>query len=56
MDLEIAIPSEVNQRKTNIIYIHYILYYIYIYIRHIICLYVGSKKRIILMNLYTKQK
>ena len=31
MDLEIAIPSEVNQRKTNIIYIHYILYYIYIY-------------------------
>ena len=40
MDLEIIIPSEVNQTKTNIIFYH---------------LYVESKK-MIQMNLITKQK
>ena len=41
MDLEIIILSEVNQRKTNIIWYH---------------LYVEPKKKMIQMNLFAKQK
>ena len=47
IDLEIAILSEVRQRKINIISVHACLYHLYVK---------SKKKKMVQVNLFTKQK